>query len=475
MYANAKSQVSFKNTLSGSFPCQVGVRQGENLSPLLFAIYLNDFNKFLSEKYKGLTDISDSILKELQVYLKIFCLLYADDTLILAENNIELQKALDSLKTYCDKWALKVNIDKTKIIIFSKGLIKKYNNTFKFGDETIDVVKDYVYLGTTFNYNGTFNKAKAKQALQAKKATYSLIRRTRQLNLTFEVSVELFERLIIPILLYGSEIWGYEDPKQLQTTFNNIMRKFLRLHKTTPMCMINGELGLKEISEYIENRMINFWCNVATGEESKFSTIMYKWTKILYDKNCKDLKDYKYKPLWMDKVKTTLDEIGMLDLLNDITNENKTWIKKNTKTRLSNIYAQKWSETVSNNSTCLNYRAMTIVKKTQNYILKLPKQYVYALCKFKCANHRMPIVNGRYANIPVEERVCTLCQTNKLGDEFHYLFECPFFRTQRATHLPRYYYTLPNMHKMMQLFESSDTKEMLNLAKFTDIIIRQFR
>ena len=130
---------------------------------------------------------------------------------------------------------------------------------------------------------------------------------------------------------------------------------------------------------------------------------------------------------------------------------------------------------MSNNSTCLNYRVMTIVKKTQNYILKLPKQYVYALCKFKCANHRMPIVNGRYANIPVEERVCTLCQTNKLGDEFHYLFECPFFRTQRTTHLPRYYYTLPNMHKMMQLFESSDTKEMLNLAKFTDIIIRQFR
>ena len=143
---------------------------------------------------------------------------------------------------------------------------------------------------------------------------FSLIRKTRQLNLTFEVSVELFERLIIPILLYGSEIWGYEDPKQLQTTFNNIMRKFLRLHKTTPMCMINGELGLKEISEYIENRMINFWCNIATGEESKFSTIMYKWTKTLYDKNDKQIKDYKYKSLWIDKIKTILDKIEMSDL-----------------------------------------------------------------------------------------------------------------------------------------------------------------
>ena len=64
MYKNAKSQVSYKNNLSNSFPCQVGVRQGENLSPLLFAIYLNDFNEFLSEKYSGLSKISDSISNE---------------------------------------------------------------------------------------------------------------------------------------------------------------------------------------------------------------------------------------------------------------------------------------------------------------------------------------------------------------------------------------------------------------------------
>ena len=212
MYKNAKSQVSYKNNLSNSFPCQVGVRQGENLSPLLFAIYLNDFNEFLSEKQNGLSKISDSISNELQIYLKIFCLLYADDTLILAECAEDLQEALEGLHYYCNKWALNVNIDKTKVIIFSKGKIKKFKS-FKFGNNTINVVDDYVYLGTTFNYNGTFNKAKAKQALQAKKATFSLITKIKQLNLTFETSIELFERLIIPVLLYGSEIWGYENPK----------------------------------------------------------------------------------------------------------------------------------------------------------------------------------------------------------------------------------------------------------------------
>ena len=83
------------------------------------------------------------------------------------------------------------------------------------------------------------------------------------------------------------------------------MRKFLRLHKSTPMCMINGELGLKEISEYIENRMINFWSNIATGEESKFSTILYNWVKILYDQSFQTDKNDKktYKSVWVDKIK----------------------------------------------------------------------------------------------------------------------------------------------------------------------------
>ena len=53
-------------------------------------------------------------------------------------------------------------------MIFSTGKIKRFKS-FNFGEKTIDVVEDYVYLGTTFNFNGKFHKAMAKQVLQAKK------------------------------------------------------------------------------------------------------------------------------------------------------------------------------------------------------------------------------------------------------------------------------------------------------------------
>ena len=406
MYKNAKSQVSVNNTLSESFPCQIGVRQGENLSPLLFALFLNDFKIFLSEKYNGLTKITASIAEQLNVYLKIFCLLYADDTIALAESAVQLQKALDGLFEYCNRWALNINLDKTKVIIFSRGKIRKFKS-FKLGGNSIEVVEDYVYLGTTFNFNGTFKKAKAKQTLQARKATHSILRKVRVDNLSVDVFIELFERLAIPVLLYGSEIWGYEEHTHLQVMCNKVMRKFLNLHKSTSTCMINGELGLREISEYIENRMLNFWYNIATGVGSKISSILYNWIKILYDQNM-------FKSVWLDKIKTILNNIGMTNLFNDITTVNKNWFKNTIKIRLNDIYNQKWSEHVFNNPICLNYRAMTVKKHLQEYFVRLPKPYMYAMCKFKCANHRMPIVNGRYANIPVDERLCMLWQSNEI-------------------------------------------------------------
>ena len=49
--------------------------------------------------------------------LKLFLLLYAEDTIIFSETPEGLQKGLTKVKEYCDKWKLKLNVDKCKIIV----------------------------------------------------------------------------------------------------------------------------------------------------------------------------------------------------------------------------------------------------------------------------------------------------------------------------------------------------------------------
>jgi hypothetical protein len=98
LYQNAKSCVkSNGNVLSSFFPCNIGVRKGENLSPLLFGIFLNDLESHMSKYYGGLSNlgklIADSDSNDLLTFLKLYVLLYADDTVILAENAKELPKS----------------------------------------------------------------------------------------------------------------------------------------------------------------------------------------------------------------------------------------------------------------------------------------------------------------------------------------------------------------------------------------------
>ena len=69
----------------------MGVRQGENLSPILFAIYLNDFKETMSNNTNDLSNLDSCTQSELETFTRLCVLLYADDTMILAESAEELQ------------------------------------------------------------------------------------------------------------------------------------------------------------------------------------------------------------------------------------------------------------------------------------------------------------------------------------------------------------------------------------------------
>lgn len=95
MHSNAKSCVRQDNSCSNFFQSNVGVRQKEYLLPVLFDIFLNDLVEFMSHAYNGLVDMSTAArlldTDEVTVYFRLYLLLYADDTVILAESAVELQ------------------------------------------------------------------------------------------------------------------------------------------------------------------------------------------------------------------------------------------------------------------------------------------------------------------------------------------------------------------------------------------------
>ena len=124
-------------------------------------MFLSDLKSFVSEnvgELQSLTteaekcEFSEEEIDTLYNY-EIFILLYADDTVICAESPWYLQNALDAMNDYCQRWKLKINCIKTKIMIFfSRRKVCKLP-TFTYNGKNLDIVFDFQYPGLKFNYN----------------------------------------------------------------------------------------------------------------------------------------------------------------------------------------------------------------------------------------------------------------------------------------------------------------------------------
>jgi hypothetical protein len=154
MYEQAKSCVRVKNEVSEFFSSNVGVRQGENCSPVLFSLFLSGLVEFMSDAYDGLNEINSAVhdmfeTSELEYFVRLYFLLYADDTVVLAESREELH-ALNAMFLYC-KMSLKVNTTKTKVVIFSKSKVPQNNlPECTYDGDLLKVESEFSCLGTSF-------------------------------------------------------------------------------------------------------------------------------------------------------------------------------------------------------------------------------------------------------------------------------------------------------------------------------------
>ena len=94
--------------------------------------------------------------------------------------------------------------------------------------------------------------------------------------------------------------------------------------------------------------------------------------------------------------------------------------------------------------------------------------------KFRTGNHKLPVETGRWDGTDVSDRKCPLCSINDIGDEYHYLFKCPHFTSERSKYIKPYYYRRPNMLKFGELFRSTNVSLLTKLGKFVEIILKSF-
>lgn len=452
MYSSVKSRVKYCNEIGNEFYCSLGVRQGECLSPLLFSLFLNDIEEqFIRSGIEGV-DVD---------MFKVFLLLYADDIVIFSNSAEELQKGLDLLSEYCAKWKLKINESKSNVMVFRKGGLLPRNLKFYYEGVQLEIVKKFRYLGVVFTPGGSFTETQNTLAGQAQKAIFKMNKYLYKFTyISPKHILELFDKLIMPILHYGCEVWGFIPANAIERVHMQFCKRLLGVKKNTQNDFVYGELGRTNCRSKRYLLILKYWFKILTCPDNKHIKIVYKLMV-----NDMDLVPNKVN--WASLVRHLLMSLGFYEIWLEQGVGNYNIFISLLKQRLTDTFIQNWQERLDT-STRANFYKHIAIFQFQPYLDKVNvRKFNQAFSRLRMSSHRLEIESGRWVkpnSIPLEERKCAFCQV--LEDEYHFVLECPAYKDLRKQYISQYHWRRPSMFKFIDLINSSNISCIRKLCVF---------
>ena len=166
---------------------------------------------------------------------------YADDTTLMAESEEELKSLLMKVQEESDKAGLKLNIQKTKIIVSS--LI----TSWEVDGETVETVSDFIFLGSKITADGDLSHEIKRCLLLGRKVMTNLDSIFKSRDITLPTKVRLVKAMVFPVVTYGCESWTVKKAERRRIAAFELWcwRRLLRVPWTARR---SNESILKEIS-----------------------------------------------------------------------------------------------------------------------------------------------------------------------------------------------------------------------------------
>ncbi|MCG8049515.1 MAG: reverse transcriptase family protein, partial [Candidatus Thiodiazotropha endolucinida] len=409
IYCHTTACVRINGKLTNWFDCKSGVRQGCNLSPTLFSIFINDLVAEINSLNVGVKFENE----------QLSMLLYADDIVFVSSSEAEMQLMLNTLHQWCKKWRVLINTTKSKAVHFRQHRQPRSLYQFRIGDNLIDTVETYKYLGVIFHEKLDFSHTAKALAAAAGRALGGIISKVHNMkDFGFSTYEKLFESCVIPVLDYGTSVWGFKTYNEIDSVQNRAIRYFLGVHRFSPNLAINGDVGWLPSTMRHWHNMVRMLNRITVMDDSRL-------TKRIFDI---DHAQGQYNNNWSSELRRIFNSIDMIDTYDTKQTVDMCTVKQ----KLYSYYADSWPDKVRTSPKLRTYITFKTSYETENYVkMNLQRNERSILAQFRCGVLPLRIETGRFVGEKPEERLCRLCNCNTPEDETHFLLDCTLYTSIR--------------------------------------------
>ena len=455
MYFSVKARVRCGAKLTDIIHCSAGVKQGDNCSPILFSIFINELAiEVIRQGKHGVNFLVDTF--------ELFILLLADDVVLLSETPVGLQRQLNSLQIASVSLGLKVNMDKSNIVVFRNGGYLGMGEKWTFQGVVMPIVNAYKYLGIYFSTRLSFAVACKDISSKAKRVLFMIIQRLRQYNNhSFDVFRRLFDTQVYSIMQYGAEIWGLDDAAEhCEKVHLLALKKFLSVQLRTPNVLVYRELNRHPVLVNFALCSIRYWFKLLQMNEARIPKKAYLMLYRL---------DGNGKKNWVTKVRECLFSYGFGYVWINQGVENINNFMCVMKQRLIDCSWQNLSERLNCSDRFRTYN-MLFFNESRSIPLYLQletnRHIKRVMTKFRFGISDLYVHFFRYRETnPDVFYLCPMCRCEE-ENEIHFVLCCQALNDIRHDLIKPKFYRMPSAHKFKILMSSRNETVIQNLCIF---------
>jgi hypothetical protein len=457
IYEKAKCVIRYGGMESKELELTEGVLQGDNLSPLLFSLFIADMPKYFEEH--GSSGMTVNRTNNIQM------LMYADDVVLLSDSTRQVQKGLEVLSSYCKEKRLSVNVGKTVVVPFQKSTKIKKLPRFVYNKDIIDVRKEITYLGfvfvssTRFRQNCNRNISRANMAAGEVRRILIKTKCTSQ-----EARDKLFEAVARSVALYGTEVWGIWYLEELESILTNFYKSIFHWPRTTPNSFVRMESGTTSIQILVIRMALSWISKINKMSEDRLPKVCLERMKQLHDVS----RNHDDRFNWFSKLISVLNKCNCEDLIQDVPT-----MVENTKTiieRCTNFFKGKDIDYVIHSRYSCIYRHISSLGYKEDYLSFRVSLRKLRLVSQLRLSHKTEIniyhdgTRHRFSG----DNICTLCNLYENENLQHFLLKCPIYRPLRNHYLRSYIESKRELDALESILTVDNVEKLNNLYYFAD-------